>query len=150
MALPSNGRRSTLISHLQQHAATNVNSSPTSSQADEAGPQLSASQLAQIESIVTRSVHVEQSVDEIATNAARATVQAMHNNWAPQNVISDSAPVVPEKIEDGTGDFILQNTPNNAVQSDSPPNNVPYGNGFHEVPAAYVKKIQSGADCIKN
>ena len=140
--LPSNGRRNTLISRLQQHAATNANSSSTSSQADEAGPQLSASQLAQIESIVTRSV--EQSVAEIATNAARAAVQAMHNNSAPQNVAGDRAPVVSEEIEDGTGDFILQNTTNNAVQSDSPPNNVPYGNGFHEVPAAYVKKIQSG------
>ena len=96
--LPSHGRRNILISRLEKHAATStqtVVSNPTTSQQpdDTRSSLLSEDQLAQIQSIVTRSV--EESVAEIAGNAASAAVEAMSNSppqWNNNN--SSSNPVI--------------------------------------------------------
>ena len=94
--LPTNGRRNMLIARLQQHAAANVNLPSTSSESrpviPETQPALTESQLAQIQGLVSRSV--EQSVAEIATNAARAAVQAMSNS-APRVT---SIPIVVDEV----------------------------------------------------
>ncbi len=83
--LPSDGRRTTLVARLQQHAARNSSSAAPNASVTQStdlhtpATQFSAlltdAQLAQIESIVSKSV--ERSAVEIATNAARVAVQAM-------------------------------------------------------------------------
>ena len=80
--LPSHERRNLLISRLQKHAATStqtVENNPTTSvQPDDTRSSLlMEDQLVQIQSLVTRSV--EESVAEIASNAACAAVEAMSN-----------------------------------------------------------------------
>ena len=77
------GRRATLLSRLQQHVAASTSEIPTRSptgstelqQPESSQILLSDDQLAQIQSIVTRTV--EQSANEIATSAARAAVAAL-------------------------------------------------------------------------
>ena len=147
--LPSHGWRNVLISRLQQHAARptstgtaanpSLPSTSTSPQTEETRPPLFTEEhLAQIQSIVTRSV--EQSVATIATNAARAAVEAMSST--PQQANDNTNPVVLDEIAVNTAN------PSAASSVEFQPtlttNNVPYGNGFHEVPAPYVKKIQAG------
>ncbi|CAB3980493.1 gag [Paramuricea clavata] len=140
--LPTNGRRNVLIARLQQHAAANANLPSTSSESrpviPETQPALTESQLAQIQGlIVSRSV--EQSVAEIATNAARAAVQAMSNS-TPR---VPSIPIVVDEVE-STANASLETVATNTVGSNQAANIVPYGNGFHEVPASYVRQIQTG------
>ena len=96
--------------------------------------------LAQIQSIVTRSV--EQSVATIATNAARAAIEAM--SPTPQQGNDNTNLVVLDEIAVNTANSIPNAASSVEFQPTLTTNNVPYGNGFHEVPAPYVKKIQAG------
>ena len=153
--LPNHGRRTALISRLQQHTTTsssrptvdatgsaNLPSTSTSPQRENPQSSLfSEDHLAQIRSIVSRSV--EESVAVIATNAARAAVEAM--STTPQQGCDNRSPAVLDEIAVDTA--VSSNScpnPTSSVASNSTTNSVPYSNGFHEVPASYVKKIQAG------
>ncbi len=147
--LPSSGRRNVLISQLQQHAATpssrvaaaDLPSTSTSPQLDDSPPPLFTEEhLAQIQSIVTRSV--EQSVATIATNAARAAVEAMSSTSEQNN--ANRSPVVVDEIVVSTTDLSPISASSVTSQSNPTSNNVPYGNGFHEVQAPYIKRVQAG------
>ena len=166
--LSDQGRKNTLIARLQQHASTsssescNVNTATgaairvgTISQSEQPtietistplensseSPLLNNAQLAHIQSIITQTV--QQSVNDIATNAARAAVQAMASTPVPTPT-SDAHQS--ELLDNATA--ILQTGPE--MQHGSPPilpaptTCLPYGKSFHDVPASYVKKIQSG------
>ncbi|CAB4024859.1 Hypothetical predicted protein [Paramuricea clavata] len=90
--LSDHGRRNTLVARLQQHASTsssNSNATEVETRVEQTALEttsvprenpsksslLNDAQLAQIQSIIARIV--QQSVNDIATNAARAAVQAM-------------------------------------------------------------------------
>lgn len=132
--LPIHGRRDTLVARLQQHASASLTASPSvspsaSSSGIQASPTpppnlLTDAQIAQIQSIVTRSV--EQSVNEIATNVATTGSSVDH---------------VTEQ-ETVTASLGRSSVPN--VTLPQAETNIPYGHGSHDVPAAYVKQIQSG------
>ena len=103
----------------------------------------SEDQLAQIKSIVTRSV--KESVAEIVSNAARAAVKAM-SNWPPQYSNNNSSnPVIAIQDENKVGRTDISVTPKSNVvsQSDRPGQSMPYGNNCHKVPEPYIKKIQA-------
>jgi hypothetical protein len=78
-------------------------------------------------------------VAEIATNAVQAAVQAMLN-YAP---CVASIPIIVDEVESMTN-ASQETVATNAVGSNQAENIVPYGNGFHEVPASYVRQIQTG------
>ena len=167
--LSDQGRKNTLIARLQQHASTsssescNVNTAtgaairvgtisrseqPTTEtistplENSSESPLLNNAQLAHIQSIITQTV--QQSVNDIATNAARAAVQAMASTPVPTPT-SDAHQSEP-LLDNATA--ILQT--GTEMQHGSPPilpaptTCLPYGKSFHDVPASYVKKIQSG------
>ena len=150
--LTSSGRRNVLISRLQRHAASanttvaaeNIPSTSTSPQPDDQSPPpFSEEHLAQIQSIVTQSI--EQSVTVIATNAARAAVEAMSST--PQQSHENRSPVdIVETAVSTTNSSLPSATSVTSQPSGSNPGltTVPYGNGFHEVPAPYIKRIQAG------
>ena len=104
---------------------------------------LTESQIAQIQSIITQTV--EQSVSEIASNAARAAVQAMANSTpnASENTVVAS---FHDESKEITVNPSSNTTSTNALTfgSNQAANSVAYGNGFHEVPAQYIKQVQSG------
>ncbi len=104
---------------------------------------LSEAQLAQMQSVASRCV--EQAAAEIASKAAWAAVQAMSNSTscASGSNAANNIPVVLDESEvrlvnEGNIPILTANQSTNATQQ------LPYANGFHEVPAAYVKQIQSG------
>ena len=139
--LPTHGRKNALVARLQNHAVENANLNSTLPPAELSSALLTEPQLAQIQSIVQRTV--EQSVSEIASNAARAAVQAMANS-SPNT--SNNITVDQDEATEIAATTSSSSTSTNAVLLGSSPasNSVPYGNGFHEVPAQYVKQIQSG------
>ena len=139
--LLTHGRKNALVARLQNHAAENVNSPSTPPQVEVSSALLTESQIAQIQSIVTRTV--EQSVSEIASNAARAAVQAMANS-TPNT--SENTLVVQDESEEIPVNPSLNTTSTNTLTfgSNQEMNSVAYGNGFHEVPTQYIKQIQSG------
>ena len=96
--------------------------------------------MAQIQSIVTRSI--EQSVTVIATNAARAAVEAMSS--MPQQSPENLSPVDIVETAVSTTNFSLPSATSVTSQPSGPNHvltTVPYGNGFHEVLAPYIKRI---------
>ena len=108
---------------------------------------LTESQIAQIQSIITRTV--EQSVSKIASNAARAAVQAMANS-TPINARENTV-VVHDESEEVTVNPSSNTTSTNALTfgSNQAANSVAYGNGFHEVPAQYINKFNRVFDLSK-
>ena len=147
--MPSHGQRNLLISRLQKHVAAStqtVENNPTTSvQPDDTRScLLTEDQLAQIQSLVTRSV--EESVAEIASNAARAAVEAISNSPPQRNTNNSSNAVIAsrDEIEVGTTDTAMTQTSNVVSLNDQLGQSVPYGNNCHEVPASYIKKIQAG------
>ncbi|CAB4032393.1 gag [Paramuricea clavata] len=174
--LSDHGRRNTLVARLQQHASTSStnntateaativdianNSEQTplverrsvSHESSNENPLLNDAQLAQIQSIVAKTV--EQSVNDIATNAARAAVQAMATapSSAPTNepqqttgtelcpvLINHTTPISTPRFQ-----TFEPEAPHSSSQSLPASNHLPYGQSFHDLPASYVKKIQSG------
>ena len=96
--LSTTGRKATLISRLQQHASKNTNpGTSTRSTVEQNEPGLlNDAQLSQIQSIVSRSI--EQTMSEIATNAARAAVNAIQNSpqhSSPRQRLSTTLPYHP-------------------------------------------------------
>ncbi|CAB4007392.1 gag [Paramuricea clavata] len=170
--LSDHGRRNTLVARLQQHASTSSsnntateaativdianNSEQTplverrsvSHESSSENPLLNDAQLAQIQSIVAKTV--EQSVNDIATNAARAAVQAMATaptNEPQQTTGTELCPVLINHITPiSTPRFqtFEPEAPHSSSQSLPASNHLPYGQSFHDLPASYVKKIQSG------
>ena len=142
--LPTHGRKNALVARLQNHSAENANLNSAPPPAELSSALLTEPQLAQIQSIVQRTV--EQSVSEIASNAARAAVQAMANSSpnTSNNITGFTADQ--DEATEIAATTSSSSTSTNAVLLGSSPasNSVPYGNGFHEVPAQYVKQIQSG------
>ncbi|CAB4017097.1 Hypothetical predicted protein, partial [Paramuricea clavata] len=151
--ISSGGRRQTLIARLQQHTTENVpsatpstsveTSTVSSTLATQSPALLTDAQLAQIRSIVSESV--ERSAAEIATNAARAAVQAMTSSTA------QSHPAVLTEIPSASSD-VLRSQPSavpdvstvDLTQFAQAEPATPYGHGAHDIPASYVKQIQSG------
>ena len=89
--LSTTGRKATLISRLQQHASKNTNPGTSTVEQNEPGL-LNDAQLSQIQSIVSRSI--EQAMSEIATNSARAAVNAIQNSpqqFTPSTSVDHSA-----------------------------------------------------------
>ena len=139
--LLTHGRKNALVARLQNHAAQNVNSPLIPSQVQVSSALLTEPQIAQIQSIITRTV--EQSVSVTASNAARAAFQAMANSTPNA---SENTVVVHDESEEITVNPSSNTTSTNALTfgSNQAANSVAYGNGFHEVPAQYIKQIQSG------
>ena len=92
--LSTTGRKATLISRLQQHASENTNpGTSTRSTVEQNEPGLlNDAQLSQIQSIFSRSI--EQAMSEIATNAARAALNAIQNS--PHNVCRPPCHIIPQ------------------------------------------------------
>ena len=86
--LPTHGRRTVLVSRLQQHAQSEAEgNSRQSPEARNIQPSPSesvfpATQLTQIQSLVSRSV--EQAIAEISSNAVRTAIEAMTNTIPQQ------------------------------------------------------------------
>ena len=147
--MPGHERRNILISQLEKHAATltpTVVSNPTTSQQpdDTRSSLLSKDQLAQKKPIVTRSV--EESVQEIASNAVRLSVEALSNSPPRSNNNNNSSnPVIAIRDENevGTTDISMTPTSNVVPQYDRPGQSVHYGNNCHEAPGPYIKKDQA-------
>ena len=103
---------------------------------------LNDAQLAQIQSIIPQTV--QQSVNDIATNAARAAVQAMAST--PVQTSTSDAQQSEPLLDNATA--ILQTEPETPHGSlrirPAATTSVQYGQSFHDVPASYVRKIQSG------
>ena len=142
--LPTHGRRHVLVSRLQQHAesqaeansrqspeARNIQPSPSESV-------FSATQLTQIQSLVSRSV--EQAIAEISSNAARTAIEAM-TNTIPQRQHSQ-----PTTQSETASTNVAVPSVEIQMECSVPPSTTtaPYANGFNEVPAQFVKQIQSG------
>ena len=153
--LPSDGRRTTLVARLQQHAARNSSSAAPNAfvaqstdihtPATQFSALLTDAQLAQIESIVSKSV--ERSAVEIATNAARAAVQAMTSSSTIQSHPSAETAAPSASSDVWTNQITVVpdvSSPNPLTQLDQAQTTIPYGHGAHDIPAAYVKQIQSG------
>ncbi|CAB4033791.1 Hypothetical predicted protein, partial [Paramuricea clavata] len=132
--LLTHGRKNALVARLQNHAAENVNSPSTPPQVEVSSALLTESQIAQIQSIITRTV--EQS------HAACAAIQAMANS-TPNT--SENTLVVQDESEEITVNPSSNTTSTNALMfgSNQAADSVAYGNGFHEVPAQDIKQIQS-------
>ena len=145
--LLTHGQKNALVTRLQNHAAENVNSPSTPPQVEVSSALLIESQIAQILSIITRTV--QQLVSEIASNAVRAAVQAMANS-TPNT--SENTLVVQDESKEITVNPSSNTTSTNArtFGSNQAANSVAYGNGFHEVPAQYIKQIQSEVSTIGN
>ena len=163
--LSTKGRKAILISRLQQHATTNPapatalppldtdnTSTPATSSPGEIPQNLSLlndAQMAQIQSIVSRSI--EQSITEIASNAARAAVNAMQSSSQNESSLTTADhPAATSDCNPGPSaamavpDFLpnMANTPENESFVSQP---MPrYGHAALDVPATYVKQIQSG------
>ena len=148
--LSTTGRKATLISRLQQHASDNTNpGTSTRSTVEQNEPGLlNDAQLSQIQSIVSRSI--EQAMSEIATNAARAAVNAIQNS--PQQLTPSTSVEHPaissHNITDApissladVGQAALSVPVVDLASSEATPR---YGHAALDVPAAYVKQIQSG------
>ena len=92
-------------------------------------------QISQIKSIVTGTV--QETMQTIASNTARAAVKAMRNVQVQDNTHSQASAIskTPRDLEFPA----FQGTP---LLLDA--NNNLYGNPFQDVPASYVKEIQSG------
>ncbi|CAB4009663.1 Hypothetical predicted protein [Paramuricea clavata] len=151
--ISNGGRRQTLIARLQQHTTGNVpsatpstsveTSTVSSTLATQSPALLTDAQLAQIRSIVSESI--ERSASEIATNAARAAVQAMTLSTA------QSHPAVLTEILSASSD-VLRSQPSavpdvstvDLTQFAQAEPATPYVHGAHDIPASYVKQIQSG------
>ena len=141
------GRRATLLSRLQQHAAESTSEIPTRSptgstelqQPESSQILLSDDQLAQIQSIVTRTV--EQSANEIATSAARAAVAALTSEPSASSSSVDQVTAT-EPAE--TAPLGSSSDPTAAIIHSEGMYKTPYAHGFQDVPAAYVKQIQTG------
>ena len=153
--LPTHGRRNALVARLQHHATANENLRVTTTEEPQPPPTdlltlsteskqlLSEAQLAQMQSIASRCV--EQAAAEIASKAVWAAVQAMSNSTSCASG-SNAANNIPVVLDDSEVRLVNEsNIPTlTASQSTNATQRLPYGNGFHEVPAAYVKQIQSG------
>ena len=150
--LSTTGRKATLISRLQQHASKNTNpgtSTRSTMEQNEPGL-LNDAQLSQneIQSIVSRSI--EQAMSEIATNAARAAVNAIQNSpqqFTPSTSVDHPA-ISSHNITDApissladVGQAALSVPVVDLASSEATPR---YGHAALDVPAAYVKQIQSG------
>ena len=164
--LSDQGRKNTLIARLQQHASTSSSGScsentptrtnetnshneqittetiSTPSESPRESPLLNDAQLAQIQSIIAQTV--QQSVNDIVTNAARAAVQAMAST--PVATSTSDAQQSEPLLDNATA--IIQTepkTPHGSLRIRlAATTRVPYGQSFHDVPASYVRKIQSG------
>ena len=148
--LSTTGRKATLISRLQQHASKNTNpGTSTRSTVEQNEPGLlNDAQLSQIQSIVSRSI--EQAMSEIATNPARAAVNAIQNSpqqFTPSTSVHHSA-ISSHNITDAPtssfadlGQAELSVPVVDLASSETTPR---YGHAALDVPAAYVKQIQSG------
>ena len=148
--LSTTGRKATLISRLQQHASKNTNpGTSTRSTVEQNEPGLlNDAQLSQIQSIVSRSI--EQAMSEIATNAARAAVNAIQNSpqqFTPSTSVDHPA-ISSHNITDApissladVGQAALSVPVVDLASSEATPR---YGHAALDVPAAYVKQIQSG------
>ena len=145
--LPTHGRRHVLVSRLQQHAqsqaeansrqspeARNIQPSPSESV-------FSATQLTQIQSLVSRSV--EQAIAEISSNAARTAIEAM-TNTIPQRQHSQ-----PTTQSETASTNVAVPSVEIQMESSVPPSTTtaPYANGFNEVPAQFVSRDRS---CYNN
>ena len=170
--LSDHGRRNTLIARLQQHATINDNATEASTRpaaSNNAGnaqpsnsrdnrgkirhetvsrseaPLLTSAQLAQIQSIVSQTV--QQSMNDIATNAARAAVQAMANTPVSIGPNESRQNHEPPRVDEATSNIILSTAEFEAPQAPPQPrinSRLPYGQSFHDVPATYIRQIQSG------
>ena len=136
--LLTRGRKNASVARLQNHAAENVNSPSTPSQVEVSSVLLTESQIAQIQSIITRTV--EQSVSEIAPNAAHAAVQAMANSTPNA---SDNTVVVHDESEEITVNPSSITTSTNALTFgyNQAANSVAYGNGFTRLPLSTSNKF---------
>ena len=87
---------------------------------------------------------IQKLVNDIATNAARVAVHAMVS--APLPAPTSDAHQSEPLLDNATA--ILQTGPETQHGSSpvlpAPTTCLPYGKSFHDVPASYVKKIQSG------
>jgi hypothetical protein len=72
----------------------------------------------------------------IATNAARAAVEAMSST--PIDIVETAVSTTNSSLPSATSVTSQPSGPNPVLTT------VPYGNGFHEVPAPYIKRIQAG------
>jgi hypothetical protein len=146
---------------LQQHASTtssNSNATEAETRVEQTAlettsvprenpsesPLLNDAQLAQIQSIIARTV--QQSVNDIATNAARAAVQAMASTPLPIPTSEPQHSAEPSaSLDNATAIFQIEpDAPHSSLRSLPATNRLPYGQSFHDIPASYVKKIQSG------
>ncbi len=107
---------------------------------------LHSAQLAQIQSMITRTV--QESLNDIATNAARAAVQAMSATPVSTSINEMRQNQDQLRVDEAPSSIALNSnvvlaTPEALPQ---PQTNVslPYGNAFHDVPASYIKQIQTG------
>ena len=159
--LSDHGRRNTLVARLQQHASTsssNSNATEVEARVEQTALEttsvprenpsesslLNDAQLAQIQSIIARTV--QQSVNDIATNAARAAVQAMASAPLPIPTSEPQHSAEPStSLDNATAIFQIEpEVPHSSLRSLPATNRLPYGQSFHDIPASYVKKIQSG------
>ena len=167
--LPDHGRRDSLIARLQHARITNNVLRPAEShdnsdnvQPSEAResrneiqqgtqnqseiPLFNSAQRVQIRSIITQTV--QESVNEIATTAARAAVQAMLNT--PVSTASrDEARQNQDQphVADATSSILHNNdiaTRQQPMPTQTNTNCLPYGHSFYDVPASYIKQIQTG------
>lgn len=153
--LPTHGRRNALVARLQHHASGNANATSATPPSEippqhverhsnATSTQFTEPQIATIESLVSRVV--EQSVSAIASQAARAAVQAMANSTPTEvPVTHESAEIIP--VDTTSSITPSRESASDSGQTPSPSQgttSVAYGNGFHEVPACYIKQIQSG------
>ena len=168
--LPDHGRRNLLIARLQQHAtitnnvlrpaeshdnSDNVQPSEVRESRNEIQqgtqnqsetPLFNSAQLVQIRSIITQTV--QESVNEIATTAARAVVQAMPNT-SVSTASRDEARQNQDQLHvaDATSSILHNNdiaTRQQPMPTQTNTNCLPYGHSFHDVPASYIKQIQTG------
>ncbi len=148
--LPTHGRRNALVARLQHHATANENQLRVTTTEEPQPPPmdlltlptesqqlLSEEQLAQMQSIASRCV--EQAAAEIASKAARQK----QTSCASGSNAANNIPVLLDEgevrlVNEGNIPILTANQSTNATQR------LPYRNGFHEVPAEYVKQIQSG------
>ena len=113
----------------------------TPSESPRESPLLNDAQLAQIQSIIAQTV--QQSVNDIATNAARAAVQTMASTPVPTST-SDAQQSEP-LLDNATAIIQTEHkTPHGSLRiRPAATTRVPYEQSFH-VSSSYVRKIQSG------
>ena len=173
--LPTTGRKATLVSRLQQYASSRP--STTSQPSDNATPSASTSQtstpvptgesvhtpsllndaqMTQVRSIVSRSI--EESITEIASQAARAAVNALQcsatspNESSPATLedrVADhhatSSTRSPDPVPVTVPTVVIPDFPQVPENESFVPTQMPsYGHPALDVPAAYVKQIQTG------